>query len=153
MGLSATSLPLQPEQMVCRRVTVNSTVRTICRPLTPWVHFGAGSNRYISELLSHVNAKSTASSRLAPLGTSYQRNPGDPSYTLDVSPRYFDGAWSSHAQTRRHRPLSHRAILLTRGVPTTFPGHGPDRSCSVPDPQAVRTVVRPLAAWDCFGVD
>ena len=136
-----------------RRVTVNSTVRTIDRPLTPWDRFGAGSNRYISELLSHVNAKSTAGSRLAPLGPSNQRNPGDPSYTLDVSPRYFDGAWSSHAQTRRHRPLSHRAILLTRGVPTTFPGHGPDRSCSVPDPQAVRTVVRPLAAWDCFGVD
>ena len=65
-----------------RRVTVNSTVRTIDRPLTPWDRFGAGSNRYISELLSHVNAKSTASSRLAPLGTSYQRNPGDPSYTV-----------------------------------------------------------------------
>lgn len=106
---------------------------------------------YISELLLHVNAKSTAGSRLAPLGPSHQRNPGDPSYTLDVSPRYFDGAWSSHAQTRRHRPLSHRAILLTRGVPTTFPGHGPDRSCSVPDPQAVRTLDRPLMPWDWLG--
>ena len=70
---------------------------------------------------------------------------------LDVSPRYFHGAWSSHAQTLSHRPLSHRAGLLTRAVATTFPEHGPDRSCSVSDPQAVQAVVRPLAAWDCFG--
>ena len=70
MGLSTTSLPLQPEQMVRRRVTVNSTVQTIGRPLTPWVRFGVGSNWYISELLSGDNAKSTAGSRLAPLGTS-----------------------------------------------------------------------------------
>ena len=103
-----------------RRVTVNSTVRTIDRPLTPWDRFGAGSNRYISELLSHVNAKSTASSRLAPLGTSYQRNPGDPSYTLDVSPRYSEPLSSSRGQTLGHRPHLYRAVLLTGTRPTTF---------------------------------
>ena len=108
----------------------------------PWDWLGAGCNRYIAELLSGDNAKSTACSSPAPTLTSYQlpsvyRGSLRPSVTeyrpgivrsasyrpeTDTSPKYFE------RRTRTHRLFPSSAytdfVPVSLGAPRLAPTLG-----------------------------